>query len=61
MAGCTDESQQNEAGGLTLLTGTLPGSVPYNEHTVIRPDGTRTPLRREGIVPDISFDVPGQE
>ena len=55
------EYQQNEAGGLTLSTGTLPGSAPYTEHTVIRPDGTRTTLRREGIVPDISFDVPGKK
>ncbi|MBE6240798.1 MAG: hypothetical protein E7115_04810 [Bacteroidales bacterium] len=55
------EYQQNEAGGLTLSTGTLPDSAPYTEHTVIRPDGTRTTFRREGIVPDISFDVPGKK
>ena len=55
------EYQQNEAGGLTLPTGVVPGSAPYTEHTVIRPDGTRTTLRREGIVPDISFDVPDKK
>ncbi len=55
------EYQQNEAGGLTLPTGVVPGSAPYTEHTVIRPDGTRTTIRREGIVPDISFDVPGKK
>ena len=37
---------------MTLTMETVPGSVPYTEHTVIRPDGTRTTLRREGIVSD---------
>lgn len=37
---------------MTLTMETVPGSVPYTEHTIIRPDGTRTTVRREGIVSD---------
>ena len=55
------EYQQDDRSGLSLSVETVPGSVPYTEHTRIRPDGTRTTIRREGIVSDISFDVPGKE
>ena len=46
---------------MSLSVETVPGSVPYTEHTRIRPDGTRTTIRREGIVPDISLDVPDKK
>lgn len=47
------EYRQVESGGMSLSVGTVPGSVPYTEHTIIRPDGTRTTIRREGIVSDL--------
>ena len=52
------EYQQDDRSGMSLSVETVPGSVPYTEYTRIRPDGTRTTIRREGIVPDISLDVP---
>ncbi len=55
------EYQQDDRSGMSLSVETVPGSVPYTEHTRIRPDGTRTTIRREGIVPDISLDVPGKK
>lgn len=47
------EYQQPEGGGMSLSIETVPGSVPYTEHTIIRPDGARTTIRREGIVTDL--------
>ena len=55
------EYQQDDRSGMSLSVETVPGSVPYTEHTCIRPDGTRTTIRREGIVPDISLDVPDKK
>lgn len=55
------EYQQDDRSGMSLSVETVPGSVPYTEHTRIRPDGTRTTIRREGIVPDISLDVPDKK
>lgn len=55
------EYQQDDRSGMSLSVETVPGSVPYTEHTRIRPDGTCTTIRREGIVPDISLDVPDKK
>ena len=55
------EYQQDDRSGMSLSVETVPGSVPYTERTRIRPDGTRTTIRCEGIVPDISLDVPDKK
>ena len=39
--------------GMTFSVENVPGSVPYTEQTIIRPDGTRTTTRYEGIVSDL--------
>jgi hypothetical protein len=35
---------------MSLSVQTVPGSEPYTERTIIRPDGTRTTRRYDGIV-----------
>ena len=47
------EYQQDDRSGMSLSVETVPGSVPYTVRTVIRPDGTVTTRRYEGIVSDL--------
>ena len=44
--------QASDEAAMTFSVQTVPGSEPYTEHTRIRPDGTRTTVRRKGIVTD---------
>ena len=44
--------QASDEAAMTFSVETVPGSEPYTEHTRIRPDGTRTTVRRKGIVTD---------
>lgn len=43
-------AQESDDPAMSLSVQTLPGSEPYTERTVIRPDGTRTTRRYDGIV-----------
>ena len=47
------EYQQDDRSGMSLSVETVPGSVPYTVRTVIRPDGTVTTRRYDGIVSDL--------
>ena len=47
------EYQLDDRSGMSLSVETVPGSVPYTVRTVIRPDGTVTTRRYEGIVSDL--------
>ena len=47
------EYQQDDRSGMSLSVETVPGSSPYTVRTVIRPDGTVTTRRYEGIVSDL--------
>ena len=42
--------QESDDPAMSLSVQTVPGSEPYTERTVIRPDGTRTTRRYDGIV-----------
>lgn len=42
--------QESDDPAMSLSVQTVPGSEPYTERTVIRPDGTRTTSRYDGIV-----------
>lgn len=42
--------QKSDDPAMSLSVQTVPGSEPYTERTVIRPDGTRTTRRYDGIV-----------
>lgn len=52
------EYQQDDRSGMSLSVETVPGSVPYTVRTVIRPDGTVTTRRYEGIVSDLPLHWP---
>ena len=47
------EYQQDDRSGMSLSVETVPGSSPYTVRTVIRPDGTVTTRRYDGIVSDL--------
>ena len=43
-------AQESDDSAMSLSVQTVPGSEPYTERTIIRPDGTRTTSRYDGIV-----------
>lgn len=43
-------AQESDDPAMSLSVQTVPGSEPYTERTIIRPDGTRTTHRYDGIV-----------
>ena len=47
--------QASDEAAMTFSVETVPGSEPYTEQTRIRPDGTRTTVRRKGIVTDFDW------
>lgn len=50
MTGAPYALQESDDPAMSLSVQTVPGSEPYTERTVIRPDGTRTTRRYDGIV-----------
>ena len=51
----TASVQASDEASMTFSVETVPGSEPYTEQTRIRPDGTRTTIRRKGIVTDFDW------
>lgn len=47
--------QESDDPAMSLSVQTVPGSEPYTERTVIRPDGTRTTRRYDGIVTEFEW------